>query len=283
MNLGLRPEDRILVLGSSGWFGREFAAMSQEFELPNPILSVPGPSSGVHVSDSQMLEFNPTVVLNFAFLTRERVEVDGVESFTVTNTVLTERFLECARSDSVRMALTVSSGAAVTEPGHPYGELKLAEEQAALALASHARSVVVIRAYSVTGGHVRRPRDYAFSDFILQAAAGSIEVRARHPVWRRYCAVSDTLMVALRRGLTGHSGVLETGGQLVELGELAYAVANIVMPGAPVRRGKWESHQSSSYCSSDVDWREWAALAGVMPMDLEQQIRAAARILIDLD
>lgn len=281
MDLGLGPDDRIVVLGSSGWFGREFAAMRSEVAIPDAhVLEVPGPSAGVVVSDEEVAAFDPTVVLNFAFLTRERVESEGLAEFGRINSELSERFLTLARADSVRFALTVSSGAAVTEPEQPYGQMKLAEETAALDLVDAERTVVVLRAYSVSGGYVRRPDAYAFSDFILQAARGAVQVNADRPVFRRYCSVTDSLAIAMNRGLAGESGILETGGDLVEMGELARTIVQVVNPQAEINRREIVTEDPSAYHSDDVSWQRWSTQAGISPMGLTEQIRAASNVLL---
>lgn len=274
MELGLRPRDRILVLGSSGWFGREFLAL-----LPTdvPVLNVPGPSSGIRVEEQQIADFAPTVVANFAFLTRERVDTDGVEAFQGINARLTERFLRCAQLPSVRGVFTISSGAAITEPDHPYGQLKLAEEQAALALISSARTVVVARTYSVSGPLVRRPREYAFSDLIMQAMLGEMVVKASVPVYRRYCSVADTLVVGIRSLDAGRSGVFETGGPLVEMGELAEAVRAVIAPQVRILRDWNPGGSPQHYASDDTSWQDWTTTVSLRPGDLAEQIACTAR------
>ena len=275
MDLGLAPDDRIVVLGSSGWFGREFHALVEASSAN--LLSVPGPSQGESVTETQIAEFDPTVVLNFAFLTREQVEARGAEEFERINAQLTGRFLRLASGDSVRTALTVSSGAAVTEPDHLYGRMKAEEEVRALDLVTDQRRVVVLRAYAVSGGYVRRPREYAFSDMIMRAADGAVTVKADRPVYRRYCSVSDALAIALR---TGASGVFETGGDLVEMEELAEAVVEVVNPRATISRAPRVSELASSYHSDDSSWQAWSSQAGVKPMNLREQISAAASVLL---
>lgn len=281
MDLGLRSDDRVLVLGSSGWFGRELRALFDASATPSTVLWVPGPSDPSGPREEKMQEFRPTVVLNFAFLTRERLESDGEDAFIETNTRLTRRFEEHAARSGVRLAVTISSGAAVTEPEHPYGRLKAEEERRALDLADEDRSIVVIRAYSVSGGYVRRPRDYAFSDFITQAPSGEIRVAANRLVYRRYCAVADALTVAVRSGTSGRSGLFETGGDLLEMGELAASVASAVNPEARVVRPDVIDSQASEYCSDDRSWREWCADVDVQPSDLRAQVIQVAEVLLD--
>ena len=49
---------------------------------------------------------------------------------------------------------------------------------------------------------------------------GSVRVHAAGEVWRRYCLVEDFLAVALTEALDGRVQILDSGGPLVELGEL---------------------------------------------------------------
>lgn len=269
----------MLVLGSSGWFGREFSALSDGLARV-PQLNVAGPSSRVVVTEDEIHEFSPTVVLNFAFLTRDRVEINGIEQFTRVNKALTQRFIHVAQMPSVRFAVTVSSGASVTEPDSPYGRLKAEEEERALELIAEDRRVIVIRAYSVSGGHVRRPLAYAFSDFILQASGGSVRVEADRPVFRRYCAVADVLTVALRSGAEGRSGLFETGGGLVEMGDLAQRVVDLIKPKARLERPPLTTLDPVAYHSAGDSWRQWCSAVEVEPMDLDEQILRAAAVLI---
>ena len=281
MDLGLRSDDRVLILGSSGWFGREFQTLLDRVSCPAQVMSVPGPSSAQAVDLDSLRRFNPTSVVNFAFLTRERVDREGEQAFRRINTELTDRFLLFADSPTVRLALTVSSGAAVTEPHHPYGELKAAEESAALALVNPSRVVVVLRTYSVSGAHVRRPHEYAFSDLILQAKSGRVHVTAHRPVLRRYVSIQDALAVSITLGATGTSGIVETGGELIEMGELAERIISVVNPAAEITRAEMTSDEPSSYCSNNRSWDEWVSRSGVSPLDLDEQIAVVAQGLID--
>jgi len=280
VDLGLRPTDRVLVFGASGWFGRELRALLARNAITSKVLWVPGPSSPAGPSETEIAEFQASVVVNFAALTRERVAIDGEAPFMRTNELLTRRFHQHAEASGVRLAVTVSSGAAVTEPDHPYGRMKAAEEKSALELAESGRSVVVMRAYSVSGGYVRRPRDYAFSDFIIQAASGEIRVSAASAVFRRYCSVQDALFVALQQGADGRSGLFETGGEYVEMGGLAAAIVSSVNPQAVVTRPTFQNEAPTSYCSDNSSWSEWSLDAGLRPADLQEQISQAAAVLL---
>jgi nucleoside-diphosphate-sugar epimerase len=131
--------------------------------------------------------FAPTVVIDCAFLTRDLVGTMPLEDYLARNRQLTERMLQAAALESTRRVVTVSSGAAVfpvdalSQPidVNPYGHLKREAEEALGSLATdRGVSAVVARAWSVSGSLVQKPRSYALSDMILQAAAGGISVTA---------------------------------------------------------------------------------------------------------
>jgi len=153
LTLGLTPTDRIAVLGARGWFGSTFCSL---IPADVPLLRTASSPDERHApwSRSALEDFAPTVVVNCAFLTREREAVEGLERFTAINTSLIEQFEATANLPSVRAAITVSSGAAVTEPDSAYGSLKISEEQVANSLVGPVRSSVVLRAYSVSGPFV---------------------------------------------------------------------------------------------------------------------------------
>lgn len=244
--------------------------------LGNPVLAVPGPSAKTVVTSEEIADFAPTIVANFAFLTRERVADLGEASFVATNRELMNRFERYASLPTVRGALTISSGAAVTEPEHPYGRMKAEEEERANALVAPTRSVVVMRTYSVSGPLVRRPRDYAFSDMIGQSMDGAIRIESPAPVFRRYCSVADAITVAMRSIGAGRSGIFESGGPLVEMGELAESIRDTVAPQAQILRDLDPAAPERHYHSDNVSWREWSSEVALEPADLTQQIRLVA-------
>ena len=275
----LAADDRLLVLGGGGWFGRT-------------LLHLVGSSVPVHATASstrrgletwdlaRIRDFAPTVVANFAFLTRERISVEGTQEFNRINRQLTDQFLQTLELPGVHSAVTVSSGAAVTEPYKPYGQLKLAEEEAALASASTALTVVVARAYAVSGPFVRRPRDYAFSDMVLQAADGRILIKAAQPTFRRYVSVSDLLTVCMRSALAGTTGLIESGGELLEMADLATRIVDRVNPSAEVSRVPMTSEAPSIYASDNSTWEYAVSARKLRPMDLNAQIDAVAQGLV---
>jgi nucleoside-diphosphate-sugar epimerase len=295
----LGPESRVLVLGAGGWFGSTLLDLIAASSSRAEVLAVTGRPRRLAVGgrewellgwDWEPVErFAPTVVVNCAFLTREKVGQVGYAPYVAENLALSSRFLRALALRSVTAAVTISSGAAAEGSGlpdaetNPYGHLKRVEEILSRSVAeSHGAALVVCRAWSVSGPFVNRPRDYAFSDLILQAAEGRVEIRAAHEVWRRYVGVDDLLSVCVSLALEGWSGDVDSGGSLVEIGELARRVVAEVNPGIEISRPPLDGSAADRYHSDDRSWQEACRRLSHTPASLEHQIEATARVLTSL-
>lgn len=279
------PEDRILVLGAGGWFGSTALHLIGSQVTPEQVLGV-ARSRRLHVvgdwtwqlevwDEQQVRNFAPTIVLGLAFITRGFAAHMDAKDYDGINMELSRRFIYAASLPSVRLAMTASSGAAITESDHSYGRLKLIEEHAALQLATPNRVALVARAFSVSGPFVRRPAEYAFSSFVEQAASGHIEVKADRPTFRRYSDLGEYLAVCMRRGHDGYSGVIESGGELEEMGGLAQRIAAASQSPVTVHRVPFTSDAPSIYASDDMHWQHHCAALGFEPSSLDDQVRFA--------
>lgn len=279
--------DRVLVLGAGGWFGSTLLDLLGPLVTPAQVLCI-ARDPRLHVvggwtweleawEESRVQSFAPTIVLNFAFLTRGFAAGMGADEYESTNSELTRRYIYAATLPTVRLAFTASSGAAATEQDHSYGRLKLVEEQSTLALASDTRAAIVARAYSVSGPYVRRPSEYAFSSFVEQAGSGRIRVTADRPTFRRYTDAGEFLALCIRRGLDGYSGVIESGGELVEMGELAQRIATASRGAVFVERAMPITEEPSTYASDNELWQRHCKIVGFVPSTLDEQVSIAMR------
>jgi nucleoside-diphosphate-sugar epimerase len=289
----LSVEDRILILGASGWFGKTLTAMllggGQELMLIGSyprILKVD--ESQVNILDynfDSIRRFEPTIVVDFAFLTREKVGKLGLVSFRQVNEKLINQLVEVSELPSVKRVLFTSSGAAVypheAKPKNyeqdPYGYLKFELECRMEDFARVSRkSVLCLRPWSVSGTFVDRPMDYAFSSIIIQALNGKVRLEARQPVLRRYCSVDDMLAVAFALGPGGRTNtyrLLESGGELSDLGSLAKKVVDLIGNGATIIQAIDSDAKADSYFSNNKSWSESCNAIGYEARDLTSQIR----------
>lgn len=283
---GIKNDDRVLVLGAGGWLGRTFLDLCRD--VPDKqVLAIAANERSEAIngrlwrisswSEQLVAIFEPTVVVNFAFLTRERQMEPNYEH---VNRQLTDRFIWAMQLPKVRCAITHSSGAAVTDPDSPYGKLKSAEERLARQSVRPEQSLMIGRIFSLSGAFVRRPRDYAFSDFVLQAARGHVHIGAEQPVFRRYTDASDFLSVLTNHALQGRSELIESGGAMVEMQELAEEIVDVVNPDARISRSAARSDEPLTYASDNHSWAHACDRLAFTPRNLAEQIALTARGLL---
>lgn len=222
-----------------------------------------------------MREFNPTIVLNFAALTREKTESVGLPQFLRANGVLFEQFMWASELTGVVMSVHLSSGAALRPDAvdselNPYGYVKRIEEDEVLRQAAKGRRVLVARVWSVSGDLVTKPSIYAFSDLVLQGLlARMVTVRSPTEVWRRYTSADRYLSVALASCWNEFGVVLDSGGQRVELRELARLVGDVTKSAVL----SMEPHGSpDDYASDGVEYQRACERLSLPEESLSEQV-----------
>jgi hypothetical protein len=76
----------------------------------------------------------------------------------------------------------------------------------------------------------------------------------------------------MRTALDGISGVIESGGELLEIGELANQIATIADSDVKVARSQPDQSVQSSYASDDLSWRAACDRLHFQPLSLTEQI-----------
>jgi len=285
--------DRVLITGASGWLGRTALDLLAPLDLPTlalasraRIIRVGNREIGCRVwDDREVAAFAPTVVLDCAFLTRDRVADMPLDEYVAANRILTERLVYATQLPSVRLALTVSSGAAIYPhdaldgpiEDNPYGYLKReAEHRLAEAAAECGAIPVVVRAWSISGAHVQKPQSYALGSMIRDADAGAIQIMSRHLVFRRYVLAEELLALGIAEGGVGPA-TIDSGGELVEMAELAARIAAVVRPDAVISREDVDPRDPDRYHSDGQDW-EWRCQRwDLASVSLDRQIEITAR------
>lgn len=285
--------DRVLVTGASGWLGRTALDLLATTGLP--VHAIASRARAIEIGrtsvaiqewdDGAVRDFAPTVVLDCAFLTRDRTSDVPLTEYVATNRLLTERMLFAARLPDVRLVVTVSSGAAVyptdaargTLDENPYGFLKReAEHQLAAAVVGTPTVPIVARAWSISGAHVQKPENYALGSMIRAAADGRIHIASSRRVFRRYALAEELLAIAIAEGGVGPATV-DSGGELVEMQELATRIARVVRPDATITRAELTASDADEYHSDGRDWQARCERWGLAPVSLDEQIALTAR------
>lgn len=294
----LHPSDRIVITGASGWLGQSLLhALNQADHtmLPDRVLALgsrnreisllDGPSVRIREwKDTEVAEFEPTIAVHLAYLTADRLRNINEELYSATNHELSARGLALQQLPGLRAFMLASSGAATvagaasTLGKHPYARQKADDERAYLT--SHAAAstpTLAARLWSVSGPYCTRPQSYAFSDMVMKARAGEeIIVAATGEVRRRYVDAGEFLAACLALNLRGRSGIVNSGGDEVEIRELATVItqvlggiftAPIIDPQIPVEL----------YLAESADMESAARELGIRFTDLADQILLTSR------
>jgi nucleoside-diphosphate-sugar epimerase len=288
--------DRVLVLGAGGWFGR--TALDLVSGTGARVHAIASSARMLHVggierptavwNEEDVRAFSPTIVIDCAFLTHDRVKDLPLETFVAINRGLIENLTYAARLPTTRTVITISSGAGVYQgdalasplEANPYGYLKReSEERLREAVDGSAAAAVVARAWSVSGAYPRDPRAYALGDMIAQAQEGSIRINARSEVWRRYSTADELIALSLAVGSAGVT-TIDSGGPLVEMSDLAEAVRAAINPAASISRGP-VAGTANRYHSDGTDWARACARHGLVTLPLADQILLTARGMAD--
>jgi nucleoside-diphosphate-sugar epimerase len=286
----VKSSDRVLILGYSGWFGSSAVSLLHQAGaqiMGSNSRSLQMLSDGPKNVYANMFqgckEFEPTIVIDSAFLTREKIQVLGTDVYISTNTTLMHQALEIRELKSVERFIGISSGAAkVPLPAtptalrdDPYGALKSEYEN--LLMTSDLRvkeGSVLLRAWSMSGPHVRNPELFAFFDLIKQSKSGTMKIGSNAHVYRRYSDVEDLLAVGLASTTGGFP--IDSGGELVEIGELARVIREVLGSTAEIHREVTSSEDDHYYSDGD-GWNSKASNVGLTPRTLREQISYSAQ------
>lgn len=303
-----RTEEFIAVTGATGWFGAVALDLLYEVlgdQAPARVVGYASSSHEVVVSDGRTVmvrplvdlisqDPSPTTLLHFAFLTKDKVPALGIDAYTSQNIAITATVLDAIAKHKPRHVVVASSGAVHSPTGRlvsdlysdPYGTLKHVDELAFQAAAKDAGGVCVIpRVFSVAGARMTKPGLYALGSMIeMAAASGPIEVRARGQVFRSYCGVDEVVALALWTALSGRDAVFDTCGTPVEIGDLAYLVAQEQGLNAEVVQRTWDPDVAPDrYVGDGRQMEDLAAEAGLSLRSLSALVRETSAWLKGVD
>lgn len=283
--------DRVAVLGASGWVGR--TACRWLTELDTQILAIAS-SNRVEQVGSALVQyetfnlarvkaFKPTTVIDAAFITREKLGTVNLENYVDWNEKLIGQALETQRLPSVEKFIGISSGASVPHLEEerpdlsldPYGILKARYENRLIENSELRLKTTIARIWSVSGDLVTKPELFAFSNLIQQAVTGHIEINSSSKVFRRYVDLQDFIKVVCLSS-PGTSRVIDSGGRLVEIGDLANLIFYQLGLPPSVGRAKTTDYEYDSYHSDDSSWQASLEQMKYIPLSLEEQITKVA-------
>jgi len=296
---------RVVVTGASGWVGRaalELLGHSLGPDWRDRVEAFGGSArrlilrDGLEIWQRPLAELGqllpqPSLLLHFAYLAREKTADRSPEDYVESNRGITRVVLEATARAGVERIFFTSSGAVhaalnaptSTDPALMYGRLKLEDEAlfASFAQAASKRTALVVRLFNLSGPYLNKP--YALSSFIEQAGAGHIRVQARSAVTRSYTSVANLLAVGLGHLLSDEAEpflCVETAGEReVEMSDLAEAVRAVVNPGAGIERAALDGTPPDRYVGDAHGYRALMRRHGIAEDPLSRQIADTADYL----
>ena len=295
-----RTDHRIVVTGAGGWLGlatlellrdalgEAFATRVVAFGSNARVLRLrTGEVAQRPLVELAALPPAPTRVLHYAFLTKDRAAAMADDAYAAACAHIRETVLAALGPIGATAIFVASSGAAARadDPAAArelrlYGRLKRDDEDA-FAAWTEARNTraVIARVFNLTGPYINKHSAYAMASFILDAlAARPIAVRAPREVVRGYVPIRELVSLALLLLLDG-AGVtrFETGGDALELGEVAAAVAGVL--GGTVTRAAITDAAADRYLGDEVGYAALLARHGITRTPLWEQIAETAAYL----
>lgn len=292
---GILPPRQFTLTGPTGWIGQAmlthlaarfdaplaqyvtlFGSVGREITAPNgERLEVRALSTlcAQHVADRYLV--------HLAYLTKEKADALGEASFRQINEGIDTTVLSAMSAGVPASVFVASSGAAqlVEQQGdrHPYGIAKLEQEQRFLAFGRTAGVPTFVgRIFNLAGPHVNKLEAYAISNFAQQARrAGAIAIDADRPVFRSYLHVDDLcdlIVTAAQQGTTRAAPIDLCGSTVVEMQEVANAVAAVCGGGILIRRGSVDCSRPSAYLGNPVDVLALAMELGIGLRAFDEQI-----------
>ena len=291
-----RSNKRIVITGAGGWLGLAtlgslaavlgdsfatrvvaFGSAARTLELHGGITVEQRPHAELH-----QLAPEPTWLLHFAFLTKDRAETMDEAAYRAANAAIRHAVLDNLGRIGAEAVFVASSGAAykAQDPAASpamrlYGGLK-AEDEAQFAAWGEAtdKRVVIARIFNVTGPYINKHQAYALASFILDGlAARPIQVRAPRRVVRGYVPIAELISLSLAEMAAAPSGVVrfDTGGEPLELGEVAAVVASH-FDGVTVQRAEIVDPEADVYHGDPAQYANLLQHHGITPEPLGAQV-----------
>jgi nucleoside-diphosphate-sugar epimerase len=278
---GLKGQ-RIILVGGTGWIGRAVQHLLQRIDCHVLIFGSPRGKLSRAWDLATAEAFGADGLVFLAGVTPDLGEQIGLRDYEGLLEDVSRTLEQCLEIRGLRWLSYASSGivemAELEDPHgcrNAYQSAKYREEALVECAQSPTLVSQIVRIYSLSGPFVTRPEHYAIFDLISQAKSGVIRVKAQSGVWRNYTAVTDLATVILSAALSVRNELLCTGGQPIEMRDLASLIARTVNPSAIVQFPP-ESGPPNFYCATGSEWERRCSAMSLISQTLDSQIRASA-------
>jgi nucleoside-diphosphate-sugar epimerase len=310
---GLRASGlRVLITGASGWMGRAtLEALEQALgpDFDSRVLAFGSRARPLALRSGRRIEVAelgalrelpraPSLLLHYAFLTKDRVAGLSAQEYFGASEALTQSVAQAMPRIGVERLLFPSSGAVYGQPmrqdysvleepeKNPYGTQKLRDEQGFTRLCrEHGVRLAIPRVFSLSGPFINKHEAYVLASIINRALEHApVELRARRAVFRSYIGVRDLLDVAFGWLMAepAEQVIFDTGGEIVEVGELARRILSVLdCTDLAISRPTPDGSPEDRMVGRDTGFNALAAAAGIVVAPLDRQIADTAAYLAE--
>jgi nucleoside-diphosphate-sugar epimerase len=274
----------VVITGAGGWIGQAaiemfgsagakifaFGATPRNMSLRNG-----GTLEVQALAALPALDIAKTYIFHCAFLTREHASLLPLENYIARNREISHLVAGFIKKNGARGVFLPSSGAVYRSSdlsANPYGVLKTEDERIFTELCESAKiPSAIIRVFNLAGPFINKFYSYALASVIVDFLAGrDVTLRAAHPVWRAYAHVGDVLSIAASLLVDQmRTGIFDTGGEAIEIGDLARRVAG---PEQKIIRPDWQAGIPDRYLGDAAIFTQIATASGITLRTTNQQI-----------
>jgi nucleoside-diphosphate-sugar epimerase len=291
----------VCITGATGWLGQSLLNANRDsltqyhFDAfgrsKSEILTDFGKSIQNHPFDLQKITSKEyDIFAPFAFATRDRALQMNDQDYIDLNKAIIVDAVNVIRTGKVGSVLNISSGV-VTQKSESqlldnsysiYADLKRFQEDVfSKACNSVGIPFINCRVFSLSGQDMKEPLKYAIGNLLYQAiSTGSIQLRSKGLVTRRFMDSRDLMTLLLEYVRRGDSVSLESGGEKVDLIQLARQILTLYghAPNS-ITFADTNETQSNEYFSSENDFEKLADETNYALANILEQIANVAKSL----
>jgi nucleoside-diphosphate-sugar epimerase len=292
--------DQIVIYGAKGWVGRsavELLFNGNPNLIENQILLIGTktqsareahlPFNVYSTSDAYGLLGKKIIFLNAAFLRREKLNEMNVLQYEKANQSIAQFGLDLINSRRVKTFVNLSSGVAnqgkredIEDVTDPYAKAKIILESLYAAVCNSANSHLInCRIYSMSGKYINEFNNLALTSFLAQGMKEQHVIKVNSPsTLRSYVDSIDLVNVLFRLALQGSNLNLDSGGELISLGDLAEIVCSVEQNARVVYPEVFE--KSPDYFGDYKLFNEFAKSLGVPLKNIKEQVLETSKALL---
>lgn len=232
----------LIITGASGWLGKSLIKHSIiNYKNLFNLYALSSSSKNLIVDESISVESKnfyenlvldgDSILFHFAFLTKDKLVNMSETQYIDENNKIRLKLVEILKNNKVSSLIYVSSGAAYNN-NNLYSDLKIRDEIFFKEFCFKNKiNLLLPRLFNIGGYLINKHKDYALSNFILQALENKfIKIESDKLIYRSYIYVNDFLEICLRWVMDDRKidfFEFDTrGNEIVEMEDLAKIISN---------------------------------------------------------